>query len=281
MLDQSRTRPTVPPRTRAIVLASALILPLALAACDRRETAPEAPVAAEAPPPKVVVAAPQALGRDGMIQAMRAAASRYAVNAATPDEVRALVGRPFEIVQAVGCGQPRPGAEPTPALTRVERLETGEIRLELNPADWREAALLSGAMNDSVEAAEGYWLNRPWIAGADCPAVAPDPLQPVGAPSASEFGLVALFREGGSRVGRRQERAYAHVIRGEDGAPVPWPAQGWRLVMAGRLDAFADGSPFRCRANGPDQRPTCVAAVQIDRVAFTTTDGAVLAEWRD
>jgi hypothetical protein len=44
--------------------------------------------------------------------------------------------------------------------------------------------------------------------------------------------------------------------------------------------SFPNGRAFRCRAPGPDARPTCVAAVSVDRVAFETVEGAVLSQWR-
>ena len=46
------------------------------------------------------------------------------------------------------------------------------------------------------------------------------------------------------------------------------------------MAAFADGRAVRCRAAGPDQRPICIGAVQLDRVAFEDAQGAVLSEWR-
>ena len=52
-------------------------------------------------------------------------------------------------------------------------------------------------------------------------------------------------------------------------------------MLEGRLGAFPDGRTIRCHAEGPDQRPVCVAAVQLDRVAFEDgASGATLSEWR-
>ena len=90
-----------------------------------------------------------------------------------------------------------------------------------------------------------------------------------------------MFEPEGSRFGRRNGRAYAFTLRGEDKTPPEPPAKGYRLVLEGRFTAFPDGRSIHCRAETPDQRPLCVAAAQLDRVAFEDGDtGAVISEWR-
>ena len=71
-------------------------------------------------------------------------------------------------------------------------------------------------------------------------------------------------------------RSASRVIR----QPPPAPTGGYRLILEGRMSAFADGRAIRCRASSPDQRPVCIGAVQLDRVAFEDAGGAVLSEWR-
>ena len=94
------------------------------------------------------------------------------------------------------------------------------------------------------------------------------------------MGLASVFEADGSRLGRRNGRAYEHTVRGVDDQPAVAPVQGYRLVLEGRLAAFPEGRSIRCRGSGPDQRPVCIAAVQIDRVAFEDAAGALLSEWR-
>ena len=70
------------------------------------------------------------------------------------------------------------------------------------------------------------------------------------------------------------------MVRGDADRPAAIPDRGYRLVLEGRMGAFADGRAVRCRAAGPDQRPICIGAAQLDRVAFEDAQGAVLSEWR-
>ncbi|MFC0633951.1 hypothetical protein [Brevundimonas balnearis] len=261
--------------------AVALVSTLSLAACDRTpETPPEPePVPVETPEPApapIVQIAP--MSRADLIRAFDQAASDFAEGRTEAPSPR-LAGRQFTLVQAFGCGAPASAAS-APGLPGVTRAADGALTLALTPADWAETALIRQAAPDA-EAVEGVWLTRPWLRTPACPSVRPDPLAPAGA-SPQTYGLAVVFPEGGSRVNRREGRAYSHVIRAEDedAAAPTIPAAGYRLVVAGRLASFADGRAIRCSASGPDQRPTCVAAVEIDRVAFTDAAGATLSEWR-
>jgi hypothetical protein len=267
------------PRTSAAA-AVALVCLAGLAACEPAadspsEPIPETPVAPEPEPAPVVQIAPMARGE--LIQAFDAAASAFAEGRSAPPSPR-VAGRQFTLVQAFGCGTPG-AAAPAPGLAGVSRAADGALTLSLTPADWAETGLIRQAAPDA-EAVEGVWLTRPWLRIPACPAVRPDPLAPAGA-SPQTYGLAVVFPEGGSRVSRRDGRAYSHVIRGEtEGAAPALPPGGYRLVVSGRMAAFADGRAIRCSASGPDQHPTCIAAVEIDRVAFTDASGATLSEWR-
>ena len=120
---------------------------------------------------------------------------------------------------------------------------------------------------------------RPWLRADGCPSAQNPP--PVGSPvSPQTVGLVAVFTEDDSRMGRRNGRAYEFTVRGEGERPPVAPPGGYRMVLEGRMAAFADGLAIRCRADGPDQRPVCIGAVRLDRVAFEDAQGAVLSEWR-
>lgn len=273
--------PTVLLRLSAVALAATAFL---LSGCEREEAATPPPPSA-APPAAEPVAAPAApaptLDRAGLLQAMDAAASAYAAGLAP--EV-SLAGRRFIIRQAFGCaGETPPPVETAPANGLAAwswgpRRES--LRLVMAPGDWTESALLAGGA-DSWEAAEGFWMSRPWLRAEGCPGVGGDPLAsgPV-APSPQSVGLAAVFEEDGSRLGRRNGRAYEFTVRGEgDEAPAA-PVGGYRLVLEGRMTAFADGRAIRCRAASADQRPVCIGAVHLDRVAFETANGATLSEWR-
>lgn len=259
----------------------AVLLALGLTACGRDEAvdAVPAPGPVVETPPSTNPAMP--LTRADLIAGAAAAAGAYAVGT-TGGEGDSLVGRSFSVSLPFGCGGPRATDGGIDGLARAVRQgEAGEgVALSLTPADWTTSALITGAGAD-WEAVEGFWIDRIWLLEDRCPTVRADPLQ-IGAAFAEppSVGLAAVHAEGASRLNRREGRAYRHVVRATDGAAPPVPAQGWRLRIEGRIMSFPDGRAFRCRAPGPDARPTCVAAVSVDRVAFETPDGAVLSQWR-
>lgn len=274
------------PKTTALVSKSVVALAasaLCLTACeDKKAPAPSPP----APIPVIAAPAmpsrPPLLDRVTLLQAMDAASSAYAAGEAF--DAKDLVGRRFTVRQAFGCeGASPPHADDAPG-DGVGRWSWDDdrktIRIALAPGDWLGSPLITGG-SQSWEAVEGFWLDRPWLRQADCPGVAPDPLASgPGGGSAQVAGIAAVFEAQGSRLGRRNGREYAHVSRGEGGAPATAPANGYRLILEGRLAAFDDGSPIRCRAAGPRQRPVCVAAAAVDRVAFEDAQGVLLSEWR-
>jgi hypothetical protein len=271
---------SLPRRPLAALAASGLIL----AACDREAPPPPdgeppaEPAPAAAPPPVLT----PTMDRAALLEALEAAAGAYA--AGRPVEGSdPLVGRQFSIRLAFGCTapDPRPADAAGDGLARWSWGEGREtIQLSLTPGDWSESALIAGAVDGEWEAVEGFWIPRPWMTADGCPQVKPDPLAGPTAASPQTAGLAAVFETGGSRLGRRNGRAYSFTVRGDGDAPLVRPVEGWRVVLEGRFAAFPGGRAIRCRAAGPDQRPVCVAAVQMDRVAFQDAGGAVLGEWR-
>ena len=274
-----------PPRLVAVLTTVSAALLLAQCGRNRTEPVDAEPVVAEPTPagvPNVVVST--TLTRAGLLAATSRAASAYATG--QPMEGGdALVGRQFSIRVLFGCN----GPQPTPAEAAGDGLarwswgpENETIQLTLSPGDWLNTALITGAGESRWEAVEGFWVPRPWMTAGDCSTVRADPLQSVdGSPSPQTVGLAAVFGEDDSRVGRRNGRAYAFTIRPTGAAPLAAPARGYRVVLEGRLASFPDGRAIRCRASNPDQRPVCIAAIRLDRVAFTNANGSVLlSEWR-
>lgn len=271
-------------RCRSILLALAVVsLTLGLAACNREAEAPVEPAApAPTPAPITVEAAPIVLDRAGFLAAVDTAAAAYPSGAAATGQ-DTLVGRRFTIRQAFGCGGPLPlTATVSNGLADWIASEDGQTqRLTLTPADWTQTALVAGE-EPFWEAVEGVWLTRPWLRSETCPQVNPDqaPAGPAAVSSPQSVGLAAVFEPEGSRLDRRNGRAYSFTIRGEgDQPPLPHTG-GYRLMLEGRFAAFPDGHAIRCRAASVDQRPVCIAAVQLDRVAFEDTGGSVLSDWR-
>jgi len=296
-------------RTDRRLLIALIATGLAHAGCERRpEKPPEpaqpapAPPTAETAPTRLPTLPPPALGRSEVLLALDAASSAYA--AGQPETAENLAGRRFAIRQAFGCpGSPwsGDGGDEGRAGWKWNAKKT-VIELSLRPADWTEAPIMGG--DNHWEAVEGFWLVRPWLRAEGCPAAAPAaegaekpaeaakaaekpaasaaagpakaPAAP--APSPQTAGVAAVFEHGGSRVGRRNGKAFSFTIRG-DPAPEPPPA-GYRQVLEGRFVAFPDGNAIRCQAASPDRRPLCVVAAEIDRIAFEDAEGKVLSEWR-
>lgn len=268
--------PTVSPRPSVVAIAASLLV---LGACQREEAAPAPTPAPAATTPVVSVAPSPTLDRASLLEAMDLAASAFAAGREVGGA--SLAGRRFVVRQTFGCGGPAPAqanaSEGLPALTWGEGRQS--LKLSLAPGDWSQSALIAGDA-ETWEAAEGFWLALPWLRAEGCPAAQGDPLAQ-GQASLQTMGLAAVFKEGGSRTGRRNGRAYEFTVRGEGDQPTVAPARGYRLVLEGRMAAFADGRAIRCRAASPDNRPVCIGAVQLDRVAFEDADGKMLSEWRD
>ena len=271
---------------RRFAILSTIVAALFLAQCDRDGAEPiEAEPVIVDPAPAPPNAAPAALNRAGLLAAISRAASAYAAGERM-EGADPLVGRPFALRAPFGCN----GPEPTAADSAGDGLarwswgpENRTIQLSLAPGDWLNTALVSGAAAGSNwEAVEGFWIPRPWLGAEDCSTVRADPLQSGnGAPSPQTVGLAAVFTADDSRVGRRNGRAYAFTIRPTGDTPLIAPVGGYRVILEGRLASFPDGRAIRCRASSPDQRPVCIAAIRLDRVAFTSADSSVLlSEWR-
>jgi hypothetical protein len=275
-------KPVSPVRLPVVAAAAVGLL---TASCDR-DAEPVAPPPEPAGPvetrPEPPVRA-TALGRSELLSAVARAASDYAVGA-SPAATDPLVGRQFDIRLAFGCE----GAETPPADGAGDGLarwswgpERDSIRLSLTPGDWTRSALIAGAGQDQWEAVEGFWIPRPWMNADGCPSIRADPLAsgPM-TPSPQTVGLAAVFETGGSRLGRRNGRAYTHAIRQAGEVPLIALDAGYRMRLQGRITAFPGGRAIRCRAANPNQQPVCVAAAQLDRVAFETPTGETLTEWR-
>lgn len=291
--------PIASPRLSVVALAASGLI-LALAACERREpAAAPSPEPAASATPTVVMAPARQIDRAELLAAVDVAASAWA-RGQSPGGDDTLVGRRLVIRQAFGCS-PSDAAAVGAGTTGGEGLaqaafgrDRKTLQLSLTPADWTEAPLTAGG-GESWESVEGFWLPRPWIRTDECPA-RPSPssnpeqpvegeapgAQPVLAPpaSAQTVGLAAVFETGGSRLSRRNGRAYAFTVRGDGDLSVVPPPGGYRLVLEGRAIAFPNGRAIRCLSASPDQRPVCIVAAQVDRVAFEDATGKTLSEWR-
>ena len=282
--------PIASPRLSVVALAASGLI-LALAACERREpAAPPPPEPAPVATPTVVLAPPRQVDRAELLAAVDVAASAYA-RGQSPGGDDTLVGRRLVIRQAFGCSpadMPASGVETTGGEGRAQAAfgrDRKTLQLSLAPADWTGAPLAVGG-GETWESVEGFWLPRPWIRTDECPAVQTaatvggETADAIAQASAQTVGLAAVFETGGSRLSRRNGRAYAFTVRGEGDLPVTPPPGGYRLVLEGRAIAFSNGRAIRCLSPSANQRPVCVVAAQVDRVAFEDATGKTLSEWR-
>ena len=297
---------------KGLKTASLALSAIGLAQCERER--PPAPPEAPAP---VAPVQPAALNRADMIAVLARAASHHA---AGDGEVEVLAGRRFSVRLPFGCqgpGELPSSARPGFASWTWDE-DRRNIELRLTPSNWlTEPPVDVSGLDAAWAQAEGVWIARPWQSPDVCPppppAIAPQPLSPGsasetaaadapqevakqpgeperdGAPlppptprvSPPSAGLAAYSSIEGSRVGRRDGRPYVYLIRAEGEAPAAPPRLGWRVLLEGRIGTFPDGRSIRCRAENRDQRPVCIVAVQLDKVAFEDgATGGQLAEWR-
>lgn len=265
---------------------------LLLVSCDRQapDQAPtnvqtEAPTVRREPAAAAVPVPLPALTRGDLVSAAGQAASAYA-EGKPPSTADPLVGRAFAVRIPFGCNGPASAEAAEGENDGLAGWSWGPdrktLRLRMAPSDWTASAMLAKAgASDKWEAVEGFWVPRPWLASESCPAVRSDPLQTGAHPSSPQtVGLAAVFEAGGSRLGRRNGRAYEYTIRAKDDEPLTSPEAGFRILLEGRLRSFPSGRSIECTAAGPDQRPICIIAVQLDRVAFEDGNSSTLSEWR-
>jgi len=243
--------------------------------------------------PLPVVEAP--FNRAQMLLAVVRAASSYAGGADDSRAQRALDGKQFEIALRFGCD----GQGPTPKDHGWSVDPDGRtLRLRAVPTLSLEDELIRTVSGDKVEAAEGFWLTRPWMLDATCPAAPPPKARskpqvtqpssnevgqadaPTSAPvrAGQRIGIAQFFTAEDSRTHRRMNRPFEAVKQLAEGQQVG--QQGFNLVLSGRLRARRDGRVILCAGTVRDAPPNCVVSADIDRVRIEQpNDKAVMAEW--
>lgn len=302
-----------PARAAVSLIAVSALFGLGLAGCRQPD---ERPPTTEAPTPAAPAASPS-LSRAELVAALALAASAHAAGATT-DGAANLAGRTFSLRLPFGCFGPANDASPQSlalagdGLASFTRAADGRShQISLKPLDWSRSILTTPAGTAGAdasppwEAVDGFWIARPWLAEDVCPTPAaslqraPAPVPDAGSldpsadaapeglqsaaparPAPFTAGLAAIRPVGGSRLGVRPGQTFSHTVRAEGEAALPTPAQGYRLVLEGRISRFPDGRAVRCTGDNPNRRPVCVVAVNLDRVAFETATGQRLSEWR-
>lgn len=253
------------------------------------------------------------LDRAALLTAIAEAASASASGSELPETVRRLDGRQFEIRIRFGCRGP--------AKDLAERWlgwsfdpEDRRIRVRAMPTISKDDPLIQRVSGDEFEAVEGFWLPRPWLLSAVCPAGAavqspaagaqeasaeqeqerqeparqeaePQPVEDASDPQEAEpvptpprIGIAQFFTDQDPRTRRRDSRPYqaSHTLR--EGKAIS--SQGYNLVLSGRLRALPGRGVIQCMSRGADTPPECVVSAEFLRVWIEqpgTRD--VIAEW--
>jgi hypothetical protein len=279
--------------SRPIIVTS--LAALSLAGCQARD---EEPVVATNDLGEILPLPPiptPTLDRAGLLDAIRNAASAHSAGMDDSAAQRPLAGRRFALLMPFAC----PGVDGSADDAQFGlRLRPDGRSYEVRAAPTLTAADAGLTDNDrpasaEVEAIEGFWIERPWMLSARCPRAADLPATAPTAPddggppptaadatspaALRTAGIAQILVESESRVGLRSGRDYRVVIRLAEGEV---PPSGLVLMIDGRLRAWPGGKVIRCLGRGSLTPPTCIAAADVDRVAFARMDTReVLSEW--
>lgn len=287
-------------RSTGLPLAAVLAIGAVLPACQPQE--PQARNGAneatdKTPLPSLPIVEPP-YDRARLLLAVARAASAHSIGTDDLPAQRKLDGKQFEVRLRFGCEGQGPGrgdhgwsVDPdgrTLRLRAVPSLSLGD----------EGVASLAG---EGVEAVEGFWLPRPWLLTADCPAKAAvagggeameqeaessgtgttgteGTHQATNATPAQRVGIARYFTREDSRTGRRIDRPFEAVVQLKEGERPG--TGGFNLVLGGRLRASRGGRVIQCTGNGLDRPPDCIISADIDRVWIERPgEKRVLAEW--
>jgi hypothetical protein len=235
------------------------------------------------------------IGRAELLRAVADVASESGLGRETAELQSRLEGKRFEVRIRFGCVMAAQSAISADAPFSV-RFDTEQrtLRVRAEPDLTLDDPGVAAFGGEKVEAVEGFWMYRPWLLTDGCPAALPQPAGPSSpsaqAPSANaaappagpvyspRVGLANFFTSEDSRAGRRNDRAYeATKVLAENERP---SAQGYNLVLSGRLRTLPGGRVISCRPRSASLPPECVVSATFDRVRIEKPGtNAVLAEW--
>jgi hypothetical protein len=269
-------------RTSRLAIAGGLTAAIAFGAAGfviGRTTAPRPeppPVAAVEPRPTSTDAG--VLRRVDLIELAESATEALTSGQSRSVPAAQAIGRRFELVLPFGCSGP---TENGPAM-RWQYDEASEaLHITVEPTSWTPGQWDLGEPT-RFEAAEGFWISRPWSSSEICPQdslpVPPD-AEAITLPGQT-LAIAQFFAEGDNRGVRRNGRPFEVVKR------VPAEefdgSRGFLLRITGRIEGVPGGGPIRCvQPAGAQQRPLCVIAVRVDEVAIENSATAeVVGSWR-
>lgn len=277
-----------------VLTATAACLAL-LASCRSQQPKADAVdnAANETAAPTLPVVDPP-LDRAALLFAVIRAASAHTSGVPETDLQRGLDGRRFEVRLRFGCDGQGPGRgdhgwsiDPNGRVLRLRAVPTLSLTDEF-------VARVAG---EEIEAADGFWLERPWLLDAACPA-SPPATESVGtqgdlrqqgsiageaphqlpSPPARKVGIAHFFTKEDART-HRWDHPLDAVKQLTDGEQVG--DEGFNLVLAGRLRPGSDGRVIHCAGDGRERAPECIVSADIDRAWIENPQSkAVMAEWR-
>lgn len=245
----------------------------------------ETPVMPSTQPLPVATTTP--VGRAELLAAADAAADEVAGGNALPKANLELVDRTFELRLPFGCG----GAIPAELGEWSIDPKTRVLRINVRPQAWGDDPTIKTlAAGATYDAAEGFWIARPWTRSENCPSSLSSvgaPSSPVGdpaptaapdAPHIKTFAIVQYFSPDAPRTLRRGSRPYSFT--GKVPETGTFGAKGFRLKLTGRIRGVGDGQPIHCVVITPSRPPVCAAAVEFTQVVLEdAATGESLAEW--
>ncbi len=272
-------------KTRIVAAACAALV----AGCQAQDQGTP-PAAATDPPalPQLPLAEPP-LDREALLLAVLRAASAAALGEDDGEVQRDLDGKRFALRLRFGC----PLGAGAPA-TRTWSLDEarGLVRLEVGPEIERETPLAARLAGSEFEAVEGFWIRHPWLLRAGCPPAAgtagadpgPDTTGEPGpretarvAGPVAQLGIAQFYTAADARTHRRDSRAYAATETLSKGQSPS--AQGYDLVVEGRLQALRDGPVIACTPDG-ERPPSCIVSARFEQISLERADNRqLIAEW--
>jgi hypothetical protein len=238
------------------------------------------------------------MDRAALLLAVAKAASAAALGQDDLAVQRKLDAKKFELRIRFGCEGRVTSKSPQSFGVRFEP-DTKTLRLRAAPNLTLDDSWITELAGETIEAAEGFLLERPWLLTAGCSRPTntvpeqedlplnetnPDAVAPKGSPDqfsaqtrTQRVGIAQFFTEEDPRTSRRDQRAYevTKVLK-DDERP---SAQGYDLVLSGRLRRL-HGRVISCRVERADLPPDCLIAVEFGPVWIEApATNEVLAEW--
>lgn len=226
------------------------------------------------------------MDRTALLELVAKARSAAAAGVDDHESQQALDGKEFEFRIRFGCGGPSSKTKDKAPFGWTFDPKSAVLRVHAAPTLSSDDPEIAALGIDGIEEVEGFWLPRPWLLQATCPAVPtppaneqpeskpadskaaahppPQPLPPPAPVPVLKVGIGQFFTASDPRTTRRDERPYRAVKKLDPGTSIG--TQGFDLVLAGRFRALPDGRVIHCTANGPDAPPDCVAAALFDHV---------------